>query len=50
MSEELSNIRAQNEEAEKKCPVTHVPKEKLPRSERPWGKGVLGNQMLSKGY
>ena len=50
MSEELSKIRAQNEKAEKKCPVTHVPKEKLPRSERPWGKGVLGNQMLSKGH
>ena len=50
MEEELSKFRAVNKETELKCPLKYVPRGKLPRSERPWGKGVLGNQMLSKGY
>ena len=49
MAEEVAKFRAINKAAEKKCPVRHVPKWKLPEWQRPWGSGVMGFQMLTKG-
>ena len=49
MAEEVAKFRTINKAAEKKCPVRHVPKWKLPEWKRPWGSGVMGFQMLTKG-
>ena len=47
MSKELEKIQGLNQEAKERCPVKNVPISKLPKSERPWGSGVLGYKILS---
>ena len=42
MTEELAKLDTVNQLAEKKCQVEFVAKAKLPKSDRPFGAGVLG--------
>ena len=48
MLKELPKIQTLNNETKERCPLKFVPKGKLPRSERPYGAGILGYQILSK--